>query len=319
MNPPPQFEQEDNSKPAGRPESSGPTAQRNHLFIRRILCEPVLHFLLIGVGLFVVYEWATRLEPQNDDNEIIVSAGRIQQLASVFGKTWQRTPTADELKGLIDDFVLEEIYYRKAVAMGIDRDDTIIRRRLRQKLEFLTDDVAAMVEPTEKELAEYLAAKANRFRQSPTYTFEQIYFNPDQHGSDAEAKVSQQLALLRAGEDVGDASLLPASFEQVGRQEVDGTFGAGFSELLDGLGFGDWQGPIRSGLGLHLVKVESRTTGKLPELAQIRNVVEREWKNEKRITTRQKMNNRFLEEYEVVIEWPNDSSESTSVGGDNHP
>ena len=131
----------------------------------KILREPLLHFLLIGAALFVVFDLVSGPSRSAQDKQILVSAGRIQQMANIFSKTWQRPPTAEELKGLIDDFVLEEIYYRQAVAMGIDRDDTVIRRRLRQKFEFLTDDLAATIEPTEEELTAYLVANPRAFRR----------------------------------------------------------------------------------------------------------------------------------------------------------
>ena len=287
--------------------------------MKRILKEPLLHFFLIGVGLFVVYGLVNQSDATDSDNTIVVSSGRVEQLATVFGKTWQRPPSVEELKRLIDDFVLEEIYYRKAVAMGIDRDDTIIRRRLRQKLEFLTDDAAALAEPTEEELAEYLAANEDKFRQPPVYTFDQVYFNPEKHGDDPEAEIAQQLFLLRAGNQVGDASLLPPAFEQMQRNTVDGTFGIGFSGKLDDMVVDQWQGPVRSGLGIHLIKLKSRTVGQLPELSQIRTLVQREWSNEKRIATRNRMNERFLKDYEVEIQWPEDGSEKQTANGNGQP
>ncbi len=287
--------------------------------MKRILKEPLLHFFLLGVGLFVVYGLANDSEPADSGNTIIVSSGRIEQLATVFGKTWQRPPTARELNGLIDDFVLEEAYYRQAVAMGIDRDDTIIRRRLRQKLEFLTDDAATLVEPSDEELAEYLAANEDRFRSSAIYTFEQIYFNPENYGNDPEAEIADQLSLLRSGTQVGDVSLLPPSFDHVDRESVESTFGSGFPGRLDELEVGDWQGPVRSGLGIHLIKIKSRTPGHLPELAQIRPLVAREWNNEKRLATRREMNDSILEHYEVVIEWPEDADQNQSATGRDHP
>ena len=280
--------------------------------MKRILREPLLHFFLIGFGLFVVYGLVNRSNAADSDNTIVVSSGRVEQLATVFGKTWQRPPTAVELKGLIDDFVLEEIYFRQAVAMQMDRDDTIIRRRLRQKLEFLTDDTSALVDPSEKELAEYLAANEQKFRQSPTYSFDQVYFNPEKHGDDPESEVSEMLSLIRTGKDVGDASLLPSSYDLVERNAVDGTFGTGFSSHLDDLEIGEWQGPIRSGLGIHLVRLKARTEGRLPELSQIREIVEREWRNEQRVSTRKKMNDRLLQDYEVEIQWPDDFSDQPS-------
>ncbi len=291
--------------------------------MRSILKEPLLHFLLIGAGLFVIYGMANETDTDDADCKLVVSAGRIEQLVTVFQKTWQRPPAREELQGLINDFLLEEVYYRQAVAMGIDRDDTIIRRRLRQKLEFLTDDTAALVEATDEELAAYLAANEDKFRESPTYTFRQVYFNPEKHGDNPEAHVVEQLDVLRAGKaGSGDVSLLPESFDQASRREVDGTFGTGFSRKLDELTTGDWQGPVRSGLGLHAIRLETRTRGRLPALAEIRPIVEREWQSEKRVANRQNMNERLLEEYEVIIEWPGDKAtdgEATDSGEGSTP
>ena len=132
--------------------------------LRRLLKEPLLHFLLIGALLFGLYRLANPASSDGSERRIVVSAGRIDQLAGMFASTSQRPPTPTELKGLIDEYVLEEIYYRKAVAMGLDRDDAIIRQRLRDKLEFLLEDTGAPVEPTDADLRAYLAANAERFR-----------------------------------------------------------------------------------------------------------------------------------------------------------
>lgn len=286
------------------------------IYMRAILKEPLLHFLLIGALLFVVFGLVNEDEFAAADNKIVVSSGRIEQLGTIFSKTWQRPPTREELQGLIDDFVLEEIYYRQAVAMGIDRDDTIIRRRLRQKFEFLTDDIAAAIEPTEEDLYTYLAANEDFFRRQSTYTFEQVYINPDRSGEDLERFVSEQLAALRAGGTPGGGmGLLPAAFDDASRQEVDGSFGLGFSAVLDELPAGEWLGPFRSGLGLHLIRLHARVDGTVPELGEIRPVVQREWANAKRIESREKVNEMFLREYDVVVEWPKEPEEAvpTSV------
>ncbi len=195
-------------------------------FMKKALNEPLVHFLLIGAALFLIFGLLddTAGGPKQ---RVVVSAGRIEQLAGIFTKTWQRPPTGEELQGLIDEFVLEEVYYRQAVEMGLDRDDTIIRRRLRQKLEFLSDDTASLVEPTDEELEKYLAENEDSFRDSATYTFQQAYFNPEKHGDDPEAYVAEQLAALRSGKtEVGDVSLLPMLFDEATRRVVDGTFGA---------------------------------------------------------------------------------------------
>ena len=270
-----------------------------------LLREPLLHFVLIGAALFGLHRLVDPGSLDDSNQRIVVSAGRIEQLASVFARTWQHSPTPDELKGLIDEYVLEEVYYRTALRMGIDEDDTVIRRRLRQKVEFLTDDTAALFEPTDEELGVYLSANEEEFREDPVYTFHQIYFNPERH---AETFVTAQLASLSANQAVRrDPTLIPESFARSSRHEVGGTFGTGFARQLDELTPGAWSGPIRSGLGWHLVQLESRTPGYLPELPVIRGAVAREWANAKRLETRRALNERLLEDYEVVIEWPKEA------------
>ncbi len=201
--------------------------------MKKLFREPLLHFLLIGAALFVVYGLVNDGTSDDADTRVIVSAGRIGQLENIFTKTWQRPPTADELKGLVDDFVLEEIYYRQAVAMGIDRDDTVIRRRLRQKFEFLTDDIAAAATPSDEDLAAYLGANSDKFRRDTTYTFEQVYINADRPGVDLEAYMAEKLSALRAGKAVeGDSGLLPTFFDQTPSRVIDGNFGSDFSAFF---------------------------------------------------------------------------------------
>ena len=273
--------------------------------IQRLLREPLLHFLLIGASLFFVFGLAQDGMPGRTDDQVIVSAGRIEQLNNIFTKTWQRPPSPAELKGMIDDFVLEEIYYRQAVEMGIDRDDTVIRRRLRQKFEFLTDDMAAASVPTDEQLAAYLAANADAFAKDTTYTFEQVYINPERAGVDLQRQVAKELAALKAGNEVvGTGGMLPSYFDNTPARAVDNSFGRGFAKSLDALPLNDWQGPVESGLGLHLVKIAERVEGYLPDLADIRPIVEREWVNENRLETRRLINDQLLSEYDVVIEWP---------------
>ncbi len=282
--------------------------------LKTLIREPLLHFVLIGAALFVLFEPADDGSPVATDKQIVVSAGRIEQLTNIFSRTWQRPPTDQELEGLIDDFVLEEIYYRQAIAMGIDRDDTVIRRRLRQKLEFLTDDVAAASVPSEEELSAFLAANAESFQRDASYSFRQVYISPDQPGDDFDRRIAELLAGLRAGDvEPGDGGLVPASLDGMPARAVDASFGAGFAAKLDELPIGQWQGPIESGLGLHLVRLESRVEGTLPALDDIRQIVEREWANEKRLETRRAINESLLAEYDVVVEWPSTRSGSPAA------
>ena len=284
--------------------------------MKKILQEPLFHFLFIGACLFVLFEWVGEGGSRPSNERIVVGPGRIEQLATVFQKTWQRPPTHMELQGLIDDFVLEEVYYRKAVEMGIDRDDTIIRRRLRQKLEFLTDDVAQFATPTDETLAAFLTEHPELFRAPPTYTFRQVYFNPENHADQPQDWYEQQLDAAKTGDlQIGDPSLLPTNFDEVTSRAVDATFGTGFSEALDDLEVGKWQGPIRSGLGIHLIQLEAVTKDRVPGLSEIRPIVEREWSNVQRLASRREMNKELLQQYEVVIKWPNEEQTDAENGG----
>jgi hypothetical protein len=271
--------------------------------MKKIFREPLVHFALIGAALFVLYGSVNDGGLASTDNRIVVSAGRIDQLVGIFQKTWQRPPTAEELKGLIDNFVLEEVYYRQAVAMGIDRNDAVIRRRLRQKFEFLTDDMAAAISPTDKDLTAYIATNQQKFKKDTSYTFSQVYMNSGE--ADADKLITDTLERLRNG-DTGPtgSGLLPAYFESTSARVVDGSFGSGFSQILDDLETGQWTGPVESGLGTHLILLQDRVPGFVPELADIRPIVEREWANEKRIGTRQTINETLLANYDVVVEWP---------------
>ncbi|HRX54783.1 MAG: peptidyl-prolyl cis-trans isomerase [Verrucomicrobiales bacterium] len=273
--------------------------------LSRFLKEPLLHFVLIGAALFAIHAGINPSSRKDSEGTIVVSAGRIEQLAAIFAKTWQRAPTAEELKGLIDDFVLEEAYYRKAVEMGIDQDDTMIRRRLRQKLEFLTDDTVALATPSDADLARYLSEHPGDFRTDPTYTFRQVFFNPGKHGADPLPEIRKRADELRAGGEVtGDATLLPEGLEKATSQTIDGTFGTGFAQKLAELQPGIWSDPIPSAFGLHLVRVEETTPGELPSLEKIRPIVEREWANLRRTEARATFNAALLKGIEVEVEWP---------------
>jgi hypothetical protein len=209
---------------------------------------------------------------------------------------------------LIRNQVREEVYYREAVAMGLDQDDPVIRRRLQQKLEFVTDDVAALAEPTDGELAEYLKTHAERFRTDRRLTFSQVYLDPNRRGDHLAQDANQLLVQLRLqGRDVdlsffGDAFLLEHRFEAIPNTEITKQFGEKFVAQLADAPIGQWFGPVESGYGVHLVLVEERTEGRLPELAEVRDAVSRNWTNERRLELNEKFFEGLLKHYEVVVE-----------------
>jgi hypothetical protein len=280
----------------------------------KFLKEPFLHFIVLGCLIFALY---SAFGPNDEDGalvkeEINVSVGKVEQLSAIFLKTWQRPPTRDELQGLIDDYILEEAYTRMAAEMGLDKDDTVIRRRLRQKMEFLTADVAALSDPSDEELAAYLAANPEDFREDPRFDFQQIYFNLKKLGDTAKDVLGGTLAKLRAGEAIeGHPTLLPNASVDTPLRDIARNFGNDFAEQIPALPSGEWQGPLRSSFGAHFVLIDKIIPGRLPELDQVRQAVSREWANERKQTMTAKFNQELLDRYRIEIQWP-DASEPKS-------
>jgi hypothetical protein len=283
--------------------------------LRSWLREPLLHFLVLGAALFLVFELLG--DPgAGRSNEILITAGQIENLAEGFRKRWMRAPTPQELEGLVEDHIREEVLYREAVAMGLDQDDTIIRRRMRQKMQFLFEDIAAQAQPTEEELRAYLEENPERFRLEARFRFRQLYLNPDRRGASLPADAGALLAELEgAYRDVdvaalGDPLMLPHVYDDVSRGEVARLYGEGFAEALEHLEPGRWHGPIASGYGAHLVLLQERTEARLPGLAEVRDAVARELENERREAMNEATYRRLLERYTIVIEAPERSDES---------
>jgi hypothetical protein len=284
----------------------------------KFLREPLIHFLALGAGLFLLFALVGGSDNDSTDRITITSA-QVELLAEGFARTWQRPPSAQDMVGLIDDFVRDEIYYREAIAMGLDRDDTIIRRRMRQKLEFFTDDVIAAVEPSDEELSTYLAVNQAKFRVAGRVSFEHIYFNADRRGEAVTVDAEHLLAQLAEGStldtrELGDGLPLPRKYADAPIDKVGTRFGAGFAEALTDLPVGEWAGPIESGYGLHLVLVSERQPGNVPAFEEVREVVEREWRAERREEAKETFFQGLRERYEVIVEEP--AGASTALGSE---
>ena len=158
--------------------------------MKRLLREPLLHFLLLGAVIFAAFGFLSK-RSSGEPGTIVITQGQIENLAFAFAKTWQRPPTDPELAGLIRDRVREEIYYREALALGLDKDDTVIRRRLRQKMEFVSDDIAAQAEPTDADLDAYLQTHPDKFPVEQRFTFRQVYLNPDKRRANLAGDAAQ--------------------------------------------------------------------------------------------------------------------------------
>jgi hypothetical protein len=279
--------------------------------LKSLAREPLVHFLLLGAVLFFLDAWLRPAAAPAANAEIVVSEARIRNLAQNFARTWQRPPSREELDGLVESHVREDVMVREALALGLDRDDTIIRRRLQQKVEFVSEEAAALAQPTDEELNAYLKANADAFRADPRATFVQVYLDPAKRRGALEADAKRLLdALNRAGgapdpAQMGDRLLLlEPRYENLPQHELARLFGTEFAEALVKQPVGKWFGPIASGYGVHLVRVEALEPGGTPALAEVRPQVEREWVNAKRQELSKAFYEKLRAKYAIKVQMP---------------
>lgn len=274
-----------------------------------LLRDPLLHYLLIGLALTAAFG-VLRTGPAGEDElRIQVDAARIQWLHRSWEARWQRPPTAVELRGLVDDHVRQEVLYRTGLAMGLDRDDEVFRRRIQQKIEMMTEDLATQVQPAEVELQAFLETHLDVYRVPEQRGFSHIYFNRDARGDEAFVAATELLAELQASPaapvraaELGDRFMLAHEFEPLPRQRVGREFGEAFATALFGLAPGSWQGPVASAYGLHLVRVDEVTPGREPELAEVRDEVRRDFLEAARQRARQEVYANLAREYTIAID-----------------
>jgi hypothetical protein len=271
--------------------------------VKRILAEPLLHFLAIGALMFGVYSLVA--DRNRDPAAIVVGQGQIETMKAVFERTWQRAPTPEDVNALIDGYVREEVLYREGVAMGLDRDDQLIRRRVRQKLEFLAESMNGVPEPSDAALQAYLDGHRDRFASPVRVTFRQVYL-----GTAADADTTRVLARLNklgdsdAVADVGRPTQLDARMDLAPQPDVARAFGHRFAQSLVGTPTGTWAGPIASDYGLHLVRVCERMEARAPALGEVREIVKREWQREALAAANEKYYEGLRARYAVRIENP---------------
>ena len=276
------------------------------MLLKKLLREPLVHFLLLGTLLFAVHGGPVK-RATGEPGKIVVSQFQIDHLTEGFARTWLRAPTAEELEGLIRDYIREEVYYREAMAMGLDRDDTIIRRRLQQKLEFLSENISDFTPPTDEELRAFLRDHPDRFRLERRFTFHQVYLSLERHRENLAGDARELLRQLRNSNSsdasmLGDPSLLEHRFVNVEATEVAKQFGEKFASALNELPLREWQGPIESSYGLHLVFVDERTERRSPALEDVRDVVRRELLNVRRLESNKKFYDGLRKRYTISIE-----------------
>ncbi len=275
--------------------------------MRRILREPLVHFLAIGALMFAVYVSVSNRRPE--PGTIVVGPGQIDTMTAVFERTWQRTPTPDEVKGLIDGYVRDEVFYREGVAMGLDRDDALIRRRVRQKVEFLAESMHDVPEPSDAALQAYLDGHREQFASPVRVTFRQVYL-----GTAADKGTTQLLAQLNrlgdsdAAANMGRATQLDARMNLAPSSDIARAFGRHFAQALVTIPVGTWRGPLASEYGLHLVRVSERVDRRTPMVDEVRELVKRDWLREELAAANEKYYQGLRARYAVRIEHPRGAS-----------
>ncbi|VAW64656.1 hypothetical protein MNBD_GAMMA09-993 [hydrothermal vent metagenome] len=277
-----------------------------NLKLGTFLREPLLHFLLIGALLFFIYD--VQNENIVDNNRIVISEAQINHLITLWEKKRQRLPTQVELENMIEQQIREEVMYREALAMGLDKNDSIVRRRLAQKVEFISSDLATLTEPTEIELKDYLSANSEKFKLPARINFVHVYIDISKHGTNAEAYANSLLNELTQAatkvniDTLGDSLLLDQHYRQLTEQGISRLFGKSFAEQLFTLPVGSWQGPIQSGYGLHLIRIDNKTESQQQALNTIHEKVRMEWLAQQRHNMDKVFYNSLRQRYEIVIE-----------------
>ncbi len=281
--------------------------------------EPLLHFLIIGAVIFVLFSIVNKEESALSENKIVVTAAEIERLSANWSKKWNRPPTGTELKGLVESYIKEEVYYREALALGLDQNDTILRRRLMQKMEFLSNDLAELNQPDEAALNKYFLDNQEKYELPAQVSFTHIYFSLDKRGAKASEDAKSVLAglnMMRAPEK-GDSFMMQYDFVQETPFEVERLFGKGFSNQLFQLDINTWQGPIESGYGLHLVRISEMIDARMPELAFVIDKVRTDLMFERRQKMNKEIYEKFKERYEIVVEdMPKQSSMAKTAVSD---
>lgn len=275
--------------------------------LKRVVREPLVHFLAIGGALFVINGLVHGPDQGPASDTIVISEGRVNQIAESFVLLAGRVPTKEELASLVDDFVSEEVGYREAVAMGLDADDTIVRRRMRQKLEFLIEDSAANEEPTQAEMQTWLDSHPADYALPERRAIRQVLLSADKRGAGARQAAEAALTSLRSGADpakAGDASMLPAAIPLTTQHGVSGEFGVDFAKAVFAHQGDDWFGPVASPFGQHLVSITSVEPGRAVAMNEVADKVHNDIVEGRRNRARDDFHARMRKRYNIRIEWP---------------
>ena len=276
--------------------------------MKRIFKEPLVHFVVLGTLLFGVYAWLNRDaadKTKSGATTVRITTNEIAWLKETWLRQWQREPTREELRGLVTEFLKEELLAREARAMGLDENDIIVRRRLAQKLEFLVQDTSRIAEPTEEDLRRLYEANPERFQTVARVSFTHVYFSRERR-KDAASDATKALAELLRGSttatELGDRLLIDSEISDADEQTVAAQFGRDFAHVVFAFQPGAWHGPVESGYGLHLVRVSNTKPAKRREFAEVKTQVLERWREQRQREDNERYFASLLKKYDVVVD-----------------
>jgi hypothetical protein len=303
-----------------QPTTRDSRPRRSLFAVKRWLREPLLHFLLIGVVLFAVYAYTNRGRIGIESpRQVVLSLDQLRTMEAYFESQWHRRPTPQEFQAMVEDKIKEEVLYREGLAMGLDKEDTIVKRRMAQKVQFLAEDVAAAHEPSTAELKAWFEKNTDKFALPSRYSFRHIYFSPDKRHTNAHNDAAE--ALRKIAGQPEDSPLIPSVADRFMFQDYYGDrtpsaiakeFGPQFAVALEKLKPGSWQGPIESGFGWHLVFVDTVIPGRIPAFEEVESEVKTAWLGEQKAQAWQKAYQTMRAKYTVLLPAPPDKQTASA-------
>lgn len=260
------------------------------------LKEPLLHFLVAGGLLFAVYNWLNA-EVGNEPHVVRITAAEVNWLRETWSRQWQRPPSEPELRGMVADYLKEVLLAREARELGLEENDTVVRRRLAQKMEFLLQDTAQLAEPPEEELYQFYNSRRELYVEPAHISFNQIFFKDE-----TSAQQSLQELVTNKTAVHGDQTLLERDFARIDQQTLANLFGHEFAEVLFTLEPGQWHGPVTSAYGFHLVWINEQQVAQLRPFDEVRTQVLNDWYRSRQDVINEQYFAGLLEKYDVVVE-----------------
>lgn len=271
--------------------------------LNKFIKEPLIHFVIISSIIFLVYD--TINNESVNTNIIIISESRVEQLTNEILNSKNRLPVSKEIDIAIESFALNEIYLREARELGLHQGDKIIERRLRQKMEYLLDEMASIQEPDSDELKRFYQANIEQYKSPVTYSFTQIYVSTDRDKEKLSQHLKEQQLRIEQGKTpLSDPSMLPLKISLQSSQQIELTFGNYFAVKLKGLTANTWSKPIDSGLGKHFVYITEKIESIPKPLSSIKEELIADWQYERRKKFKQVYEEELMRRYEIDVRKP---------------